>query len=424
MKILYVLHQYFPRHVGGTEVYARGLVRRARRAGHQVEIISYHESSSAVEGDIVLHKTEYEGCAVKELHYNLSVNSNPARNEYLNLGLGRTFGALVEEFKPDLVHIMHAMKLSASVLDECHKRKIAFVLTLCDFWFICPNITLLDWQGQLCSGPDSDGKCLPCVKKIHGPAAQNWNEEEATKATKERKVLLQTLALKAERIFALSEFQKRVFVENGYPAQRIEVLTHGLELADLDSAVSENPAPSKTENLRIGFVGHLVPQKGVHILLEAICQLQATPLECHIYGPLRHDAYVRKLAALAIKHPGVRLFGELSTEKLGAVIDGFDVMVLPALWYENQPLVVKAAMHKGVPVIASNLGSLPEMLQGNENCWLVEPGNVQELSSLIQELAANPPRTRHPKATKDMDAHAEELFREYENTLAHLSSIA
>ena len=416
MKILYALHQYFPRHVGGTEVYTRGLVRRASKAGHSIEIVSYHESSSAAKGEITIHASSHEGIPLREVHYNLSVNEAPARNEHWNPELGNTFGKLLDEIKPDLIHIMHAMKLSGTILEACHARQLPFVLTLCDFWFICPNLTLLDWQGRLCSGPDRQGKCLPCVRKLHGPAAQNWDEMQASIATNRRKELLQASALKAERIFALSEFQKKIFLENGYPKDRIDVLTHGLELADLEST-DLDISPAKTEKLRIGYVGHLVPQKGVHILLDAVNQLQSTPLECHIYGPLRNDAYVKRIAASAIQHPGVRLFGELSTEKLGSVMDGFDVLVLPALWYENQPLVVKAAIHKGIPVIASKLGSLPEMLDGNENCWLLEPGNVQELAALLKELAGNPPRKRAPKAMKDMDTHASELLREYEQIL-------
>jgi hypothetical protein len=94
MRLLYLAHQYFPRHVGGTEVYLRGLARRARARGDRALVITYHECPSGNPADYGPRRTEHDGIPLVEMHYNLSVTPNPARFEYDHPVIGR---AVAEE---------------------------------------------------------------------------------------------------------------------------------------------------------------------------------------------------------------------------------------------------------------------------------------------------------------------------------------
>jgi glycosyltransferase involved in cell wall biosynthesis len=87
------------------------------------------------------------------------------------------------------------------------------------------------------------------------------------------------------------------------------------------------------------------------------------------------------------------------------VLSAADYLVVPALWYENDPLVVKAANHVGLPVIASRIGSLERMIDEDENGWLVPPGDVQAWEHVLTRAVADRGRSwrRHPGA--DMDEH-------------------
>ncbi|HXV19150.1 MAG TPA: glycosyltransferase, partial [Candidatus Omnitrophota bacterium] len=71
MRIAYLTHQYFPRHVGGTEVYTRGLARRAKAAGHEVIVITAHDPISRDKALRGIRPSEFERIPLAEIHYSL-----------------------------------------------------------------------------------------------------------------------------------------------------------------------------------------------------------------------------------------------------------------------------------------------------------------------------------------------------------------
>lgn len=365
MKLLYLVHQYFPRWVGGTEVYTRGLVRRAVRAGHQVEVVTYHDAPSRA-GPV---RTEFEGVPLVEMHDGLGLTPHPARYEFDNPDMFRWVRAEIERFRPDVVHAMHSMKLSGAALEAC--EGIPRIVTLCDFWFLCPRHTLLTWDGKLCDGPRD---CGPCLKDLHG----------FRKPDRGRTDRLREIVLRADRIIALSDFMKLMFVKNGYPAERIEVLDHGLETAGL--------APSPPEGPRLLFIGNRVPHKGTHILEQA---LRGTDWDARFYG-------------------SGQTMGTFPPDEMGRILKGAAVLAVPALWYENNPLVLKAALHVGIPVLASRIGCLPEWIREGENGWLAEPGDVADWSRKLRVAREQYSRI-HGRGTpvKSMDQNFEELLGIY-----------
>src|SRR5262249_21246492 len=148
----------------------------------------------------------------------------------------RSVRTVLSTFRPDVVHVMHAMKLSGAAVQVCVAAGVPVVVTLCDYWFICPRHTLLFPDGLPCSGPESPLKCLPCFHQLHAPAAPpagtagDLARRKDALAIAGRADYLRRVLLQARRIIALSRFLKLAFVRNGYPAERIEVIEHGLEL--------------------------------------------------------------------------------------------------------------------------------------------------------------------------------------------------
>ena len=433
MRILYLTHQYFPRHVGGTEVYTHGLARRAVAAGFTVQVVTYHESPSGHRADFGVAHEEYEGIPVCEIHYNLSVAPNPARAEYDNAFTAEMLSRELSSFRPDLVHVMHAMKLSGSALRVCHSLGIPIVVTLCDFWFICPRHTLLKWDGSLCEGPEHRLTCVKCLHHTHGVASHELvalpdadmlreirrrrigREKEPTAfwrdihAIRRRHRYLIRVLLKARRIIALSAFQKQMFVKNGVPEERIEVIRHGLEL-DGVRPVSRTPGAVP----KIVYIGSLVTHKGPHVVLEALGRIPNARLEFRLYGALHSTAYEKGLKKLAGSDSRIRFMGTFKPSEFGRVMAEADVLVVPALWYENEPLVVKAALHVGTPVLASRIGSLSEMVEPGKNGWLLEPGHVGAWAEALEKIAMDPlALPAAPTRVKSMDENAREMFEIY-----------
>lgn len=437
MKILYLTHQYLPAHIGGTELYTRSLARRTMQAGHEVLIATPGENTGAKNSSP--RDTEYsrhDGIRVaflplssNSIHSNSAFNSQ--RAEFDNADLRAPFEILLRDFSPDAVHVMHAMNLSSSVLEACHDAEIPMIVTLCDFWFLCRRYTLLKPDGALCSGPDSAWKCINCARQsgefARFPRALTQIEPFArnVQSVWQRKSDLQKTLLKAQRIIALTPFARQMFIENGYPAERIEVIAHGLEQDDLKPEFKPELKPVSSSDssinnassapLHLGFIGTLAPHKGAHLLLEALQLAPQANLRCSIYGPLDGDAeYLRRLRELAAGDERIVFVGEFQPEKMGEILIHLDVLAMPVQWYENYPLVMKAALQMGVPVLASRIGSLREMIEEDRNGWLLDPTQPALWAKKIIKLAAQPPPKFAPTPLKNMDENAREMLQIYE----------
>jgi glycosyltransferase involved in cell wall biosynthesis len=409
MQIVFFTHQFFPRHVGGTEVYTLGLARGALAAGHSVTVITCHESPSGDASQFGPQYTSHDNIPVIEIHYNLSVAPSPAVYEYNNPFVAEVLRGILKRLNPDLVHVMHAMKLSGAALEVCHALEIPFIVTLCDYWFFCPRHTLLKWDGKLCNGPRHPLDCLKCVQALHGFARRQYFWRDIWVIPK-RNPFLRDALLKARRIIALSDFQKQLHAQNGLPADRIEVIRHGLDLPE-----TYHIPRAAEEPVRCVFIGSLVEHKGVHILLQALAKIPDIAIVCSIYGSLDlGTAYIEQLREMAANDPRIRLMGTFEPKELSRVLAQADILALPALWYENEPLVIKAALHSGIPVLVSNLGSLPEMVVHGKSGWLVEPGNIEHWASMIEHAVSVIPSFKmEPVQVKSIDENNYEILSIY-----------
>src|SRR5258708_38613706 len=125
------------------------------------------------------------------------------------------------------------------------------------------------------------------------------------------------------------------------------------------------------------------PAKGVHVLLKALTLLSpAQHIQAHLFGDLEQEpAYGQQLRALAAGQSEVHFHGRFGRDELAAVYSRFDVLVVPSLWYENNPLVIQEAFAAGRPVVASRLGGMAEFVTHGLNGLLFEPGDPASLAA-------------------------------------------
>lgn len=438
MRIVYLTHQYLPRHIGGTEIYTHGLALRAQRAGHSIHVITYVDSPSVDLNSYGAFRTLHDGIPLTEIHYNLSRAPDPARAEFDNPAIAELIRRELEIIKPDLVHALHLMKLSGTALEVCYRLNLPVVLTLADYWFICPRHTLLRWNEQLCEGPAHDLDCLPCLQQTHGFASgpgqslpapvlrmasgagsrllkgrlpRFWRD---VRAIRERQQYLRQMVERADRIIALSNFQKAMFVRNGYRAEQIQVLHHGLETEGVEAA-----SRPRGGELKIVFIGSLVYHKGPHILLKALAERPNLKARLLLYGDASgSNQYLDSIKALAAADNRARLMGTFPPNEMGRVLESADVLAMPALWYENEPLVVKAAQYSGVPVLASDIGTLATSIHPGVSGLLLPPGDVAAWANAIETL--KPETFAHitpDHSIKSMDENARELLAIYQEVL-------
>jgi hypothetical protein len=158
----------------------------------------------------------------------------------------------------------------------------------------------------------------------------------------------------------------------------------GIETGALSTIAREQPIDAHRPRLRMGYFGGLLKHKGVHLLLEA-CEGLGDVLEVQVHGTSRDLAYRDHLAALA-RAMGARMLGAYEPRELPARMAGVDLVVVPSLWSENAPFVIREAFAAGRPVVAARTEALAESVRDGVDGLLFKQGDVAELRAVLQHL--------------------------------------
>ncbi|MBL8901314.1 MAG: glycosyltransferase family 4 protein [Planctomycetes bacterium] len=440
MKLAYVVHQFLPRYFSGTEQYVLAMAQEMRRRGHSVEIFALDPDPGRDLPPFEERRDEVEGLPVQRITYWSRLHPNPVRAEYEQPYTGVRFGAWLDERQPEVVHFFHLRYLGANLLGEAARRGIPSVVHLMDFWFLCPVYILMRADGSLCDGPPQGGMgCFPCVNADLGQALRSSGltdeVDRLRRSTEpqlragdglvslyagvyERAAYLRDALLRASCIIAPSHFLKSMFARNGIPEERIEVRSYGLDRRRLQSLESVSRSARREGPLRVGYIGTLSHYKGVHVLLEAL-RLTAAPLDVRIHGRFEDfPDYSAGLRRLAAGDERVAFLGPFGVEQLGAVLADLDLLVVPSLWYENTPFAVLEAFAAKVPVLATNLGGMSEIVRQEDNGELFERANPHDLAARLERLTREPERLDRYRASigsaKRIDQSADEIENLYE----------
>jgi glycosyltransferase involved in cell wall biosynthesis len=216
-----------------------------------------------------------------------------------------------------------------------------------------------------------------------------------------REKLLRPQLHHARALIAPTRFVQSIYTQLGLTPEQITVIPHGIELPEAASreplAASENlPAASRQRPtaLRLCYIGGIAPQKGVHVLIEAVNGLPEG-VDLLIGGDM--EALPEYAAALRQQatHPGIRFLGRLSREQVWQTLRQSDLLVVPTLWYETASLIVQEAFAVGTPVVASRIGVMPERIRDGVDGRLFEVGNAAALHSLLLSFIKYPDHLHH-----------------------------
>jgi glycosyltransferase involved in cell wall biosynthesis len=169
----------------------------------------------------------------------------------------------------------------------------------------------------------------------------------------------------------------------GFPIERIDLLRYGVE-----PRPAAPPRPADGVTLRVGFLGQIAPHKGVHVIVEAMRRLPTASIELVVHGPLTRDVpYVDSLRRLAGDDPRILFPGPIGHDELDAFLARIDILAVPSVWYENSPFVIHEARAAGLPVLASKLGGMAELVEDGVDGLLATAGSVEAFASALGRLA-------------------------------------
>jgi len=296
---------------------------------------------------------------------------------------------------------------------EIRRRKIPWVFQVQDWWMACARANLWKPEGRLCPGPGLR-RCSRCIPLTGIFPAALWNPLlHAWRRRIARRAFRRADALVMGSRFIEQSLRSRGWIGRGQDAR---VIGYGVSV---ERSAGKNEA---ARPLRFGFIGSILPHKGVHVAVEAFRGIDPARARLEIWGARGADrAYDRALDALASSAVAFR--GRFPGDRKEEILSSFDVLLVPSLGYESFGLAPREALRRGVPVIVSRRGALEEVFRPGvpPAGAFVEPDDAAALRTIVETLIADPAvldrwRSAIP-AVKSMDEHAREIDAVYESVL-------
>jgi glycosyltransferase involved in cell wall biosynthesis len=328
----------------------------------------------------------------------------------------RRVAAAAQAARADVVHIHNFVpQLSPAVHGAVRATGAAVVQTLHNYRLVCPAATLLR-DGHVCEDCRSLPITIPAV--VHGCYRDSRAQSAAITAMLAVHRLRRTWVRDVDAFIALTTFGANILSSGGLPRRRIHVKPNFVD----------RPVPVSSGG-RSGFLvaGRLSPEKGLATLLEA-WRLASLPASLRIVGdgPMRAD-----VEAAARRDPSITVVGAVSREQVADEMARASALVVPSIWYEGNPMSIIEAFASGLPVIASDLGAMRDMVDDGRVGRLVPPGDPPALAEALRSAHADPDglatqgraaRARY-EAHYTADANYPRLVEIYASALAHRGAV-
>lgn len=364
MKILIVNKFLYPN--GGSETYIFKIGTQLKKMGHEVEYFGMEHEGRIVGNHVQSYTSDmdFHGGGLGKLLYPLRIIYSKEARKKIRL--------VLEDFQPDVVHLNNFnFQITPSILYEIrkwekeNKKRVSIVYTAHDYQWVCPNHMMMI--------PETKEKCFRCEGGKFGECSRNRcihnSKVKSLLGTMEAEFYkrLRTYGM-VDAVICPSRFMEEKLSSN--------LLFEG-KLITLYNFLDEEPLKQEEKEDYVLYFGRYSEEKGVRTLLEVCRQFPEINFVFAGGGPLKEEIQ---------KHENVKELGFLEGEELRRTIARARFSVFPSEWYENCPFSVMETQKYGTPLIASDIGGVPELMQNGVTGRLFEAGSVQQLGRNVKEL--------------------------------------
>lgn len=380
MRILLVNKFHYRK--GGAETYYLTVGSELERMGHEVAYFSMKHPDNL--------PCKWDKYFVTQREYNNVKSPLKAARDGMALIYSpeakRNFQALCEEFRPDVVHLNNVHRqITLSILDAPYLRenKIPVFYTAHDYVTVCPGYLMLDGDGRVCDACVEDGRyrhCIErrCVKGSRAKSALAAMEASFNRAHKSNQ--------RIDRVIAPSRFMRSKLIEGGWPEDKVVFLQNFADDAILDRAANAGADTTDRENPYLLFFGRLSAEKGVDTLLRAFDAAlpnftQNMRLVAVGDGPDAEE--FKALASSLGSAPRIEFAGYQTGGALQTYVERASLAISSSRCRENMPYSIVEAYAAGTPVVGTNIGGIPELVDEGKTGFICEPGDVQSMADAI-----------------------------------------
>ncbi len=415
--------------IGGVESHTRDLARELGARGHRVHALAL-DTRAGLEPYSVAASV-HQGVQVTRMAYRYhdhralaDLVASPRAEQVVRVW--------AQASRLDLVHVHHASGWGLGILPALAAGGVPAVMTLHDFWSLCPRGQMLRVDGEVCAAATPE-RCAPCLAltwrhlmpssgaERRGPRGEALaSDEDAARA---RDAFALACLRSARRLFTPSQATRAAFVRAGLDEGALEVVENGIdvdELAQRVASLRKQAAPRA--GLHLGVLGTVLPSKGALELARAVVAARIPGLVLEVHGalPSYHgdERYAEALRALAAAEPCVRVHGPFDHERLAEILATLDGVAAPSRWNEVYGLTVREARAAGLPVLVSDAGALPDVTEWGA-AGLVVPADdhaawVAALARFADpaERSAWAAQTKRPRDARAMALQLERAYCE------------
>ncbi len=435
MKVLVVSNGFPPRGKWGTEFYTKELVTGLVARGHEVSVL--HPDRTGGESRYTLQATQENGVPVYLLH-NPGDPRKSFEDSYSNPEVERVFENLLKRIQPDLVHFTYLLwGLSARLPVVAREVGVPAVVTLTDYGLLCHRGQMFDWRLRRCFGPHPPEVCARCIREPSRfddtparlvarraavrtlAAVGGLGVVVATEQLARREGVVREALEAADHMIAPTEVLAETFLQWGVRGEKLSRLVYSLDDTPLHSA----RRPPEGAQVNFGFLGQFTPHKGLGTLLAAVERMEhrlpesVEPWELRLFGAPagnRHRRFADTLFARD-RGPRVRVLGSFEPEEAPGVLAELSAIVIPSEWDENAPLTALQARAAGIPVVASNVRGIAEVIEHGVHGLLFEPGDDEGLADAMRAIILHRMvRIEDPGLPLELGEHldrVEEIYR-------------
>lgn len=368
MKILLVNKFYY--HKGGSETYYFALAEALKAKGHDIIFFSMKDSKN-----LDCPQREY---FVNNINYNEKTSKITMLKESMKLIYSneakKKFEKLVLKEKPDIVHLnLVHRQITLSILNITQKYKIPVVFTIHDLICVCPNYTMLS----------SNGICEKCLTGRYKSCIQ----QKCVKNSKSKSLLAVIEAEfyqrkhyydKIDLYITPSAFYQNKLKQGHFTHSPIKYYMNFLPMHTTYKIAGD------VENYFL-FFGRLSREKGIMTLIKAVEQsIQQIHLKIAGNGPQQEE--IQNYIKAQHLENKIEILGYQTGESLKEIIDKAKAIVVPSEWYENAPYSVMESMASGKPIIASEIGGLPELVEDGVTGYVFPAGDICGLIQSIEKI--------------------------------------
>ncbi|WP_316736064.1 glycosyltransferase [Pedobacter aquatilis] len=355
MKIALVTAYFYPTSNGGTEKYVLNLARNLIAQNHDVDVLT------AGTKEVI---RSYQGLKIYEITDELSYESDILAGKRASANLNE-FIQILKNNNYDLVHF-HTLTPTFNTFhiletNKCLEVEIHFTAHIPGI--TCLHGDLMQFGERACDGIIKKQRCTACyiskkgfnqpLSNILAKSVKIFNYPRNIANVVEQKIEdLKRLNNLCDKIFLFTNWQKDIFILNGFDETKIEVTNQLLNKV----LIAHETTKRVIKN--IGFVGRISHEKGLHILIDAFKQANRKDLTLHIAGIINDEQYFEKLRSKTKEDTNIHWQLDLDEQEIDFFYRQIDTLVIPSIWLETGPFVLYEAFEKNIPVIANDLGDM------------------------------------------------------------------